>query len=128
MPDFKTLLAVGDVMNTQFASIREDNSVLSGAALMAKSDVNALLITNGNGELAGIVTEQDIVRRAVGADLEVKTCPLSQIMSVDPVQINSDESIFEARNIMTEKKLNHLVVVQDGQPIGILTAANVLGG
>lgn len=127
MSDFKTLLAVGDIMSKDVISLSEDESIQVVAARMAAKNTSSLLLTNGEKSLVGIVTEQDIVRRAVAAGLDVTTNPISMIMTTELVQIPHDESIFEARNLMTGKSLAHLVVTKNGKPAGIVTAANILG-
>ena len=127
MSDFKTLLAVGDIMSKDITSLSENESIQVVAARMAAKNISSLLLTNDENSLVGIVTEQDIVRRAVAAGLDVTTNPISMIMTKEMVQIPHDESIFEARNLMTGKSLAHLVVTRDGKPAGIVTAANILG-
>lgn len=127
MSDFKTLLAVGDLITPGVITINGGETIKAGAVMMADKNVTSLLVLEGDGKLAGIVTEGDIVRRAVGKNLDVNGALIGSIMSPDPVSINHDESIFEARNLMSSKKLNHLIVVKDGKPLGILTSQTVLG-
>lgn len=127
MADFKTLLAVGDMVQPGVVTIDAAQSVKSGAIIMTEKNSTSLLVTDATGKLIGIVTEGDIVRRAVGKGLDVSVAAIGDIMSPDPVSINHDESIFEARNAMTAKKLGHLIVVKDGKPLGVLTSQAVLG-
>lgn len=127
MSDFKTLLAVGDIMSKDIITLSEDESIQVVAARMAAKNTSSILLNNDEKSLVGIVTEQDIVRRAVAAGLDVTTNPISMIMTKELVQIPHDESIFEARNLMTEQNLAHLIVTRNGKPAGIVTAANILG-
>ncbi len=127
MSDFKTLLAVGDMVTSGVVSISGDESVKSGAVKMASENASSLLVVDQSGKLVGIVTERDVVYRAVAADLDVQSSKISQIMTQNPVSISHDESIFEARNLMVSKKLNHLIVVKEGIPLGVLTSQAVLG-
>lgn len=127
MSDFKTLLAVGDMVQPGVVTIETTQSVKNGAVTMTEKNTTSLLVIDAVGKLIGIVTEGDIVRRAVGKGLDVSAATIGDIMSPDPVSINHDESIFEARNTMTAKKLGHLIVVKDGKPLGVLTSQAVLG-
>jgi signal-transduction protein with cAMP-binding, CBS, and nucleotidyltransferase domain len=127
MSDFKTLLAVGDLVTPNIVQIAATESVKAGAKVMAEKNVSSLLVVDGNGHLTGIVTERDIVFRCVAAELNPNDTPISMVMSPDPVSIAHDESIFEARNAMVAKKLNHLIVTKDGKPLGVLTSQAVLG-
>ncbi|MFQ5432935.1 MAG: cyclic nucleotide-binding/CBS domain-containing protein [Nitrospinota bacterium] len=128
MSEFKTLLAVGDIMNKEIVSIAESETVQIAAARMAAENISSLLLVNGKDEPSGIVTEQDIVRRAVATGMDITINPISMVMSKEIVRIAADESVFEARNLMKEKNLNHLVVVKNEKPVGILTTSHLLGG
>lgn len=128
MSDFKTLLAIGDLMNKHIVFISKDESIQEGAIKMNSENIGSLLVMDGETTLTGIVTDQDIVRRAVASKLDLEKTPVSEIMSKDPVEIDHTESIFEARNIISDKKVNHLIVTKDKKPIGILTSSNLLGG
>ncbi|MEE8484602.1 MAG: CBS domain-containing protein, partial [Nitrospinota bacterium] len=69
----------------------------------------------------------DIVRRAVAKGMDLDSETVVKIMSPNPVKINHDESIFEARNMMKNKEVQHLIVVKEDKPVGILTSDNVMG-
>jgi CBS domain-containing protein len=126
MSDFKTLLAVGDLVSTKISSVSMSESVVGGAKKMADEKTSSLLVVDGADKLVGIVTEQDIVYRAVAANLDVLS-PLKAIMTPNPLSIPADESIFEAKKIMLDNKVHHLIVVKDEKPLGILTSAMVMG-
>ncbi|MBI5179287.1 MAG: CBS domain-containing protein [Nitrospinae bacterium] len=127
MSDFKTLLAVGDLVTQNVVQISGNETIKAGVKKMSEQNVSSLLVVDGNGHLTGIVTERDVVYRCVAVDVDANTTSISQIMTGNPVSIAADESIFEARNTMMAKKLNHLIVVKDNKPIGVLTSQAVLG-
>jgi len=128
MSEFKTLLAVGDIMNKEIVSLSDSETVQAAAVQMAAKNISSLLLVNGKNEPSGILTEQDIVRRAVATGMDITNNPISMVMSKEIVRIAAGESVFEARNLMKEKNLNHLVVVKDEKPVGILTTSHILGG
>jgi CBS domain-containing protein len=128
MGEIRTLLAVGDIMQKEIVTLPETESVQVVAARMAAENISSLILVNDEDKPVGIVTEQDIVRRAVATGMDITNNPISIIMSREIVQINYDDSVFEARNLMTEKKVSHLVVVRDGELAGIVTTAAILGG
>ncbi len=128
MAEFKTLLAVGDIMNKNIVSIIDSDTVQVAAAQMAAKNIGSLLLVDDKDQLSGIVTEQDIVRRAVATGMDITNNPISMVMSKEIVKIADDESVFEARNLMKEKNLSHLVVIKDDKPAGILTTSQILGG
>jgi CBS domain-containing protein len=105
--------------------ILSSESVRAGAKKMADEKTNSLLVMDGEN-LVGIVTEQDVVYRAVAANLDVNS-PVNGIMTPDPIKIPADDSIFEAKKLMLDNKVHHLIVVKDNKPLGILTSAMVMG-
>lgn len=123
MSDFKTLLAVGDLASPKMSAV----SVRAGAQKMAAENTSSLLVVDAAGKLVGIVTEQDIVYRAVAVNFDLNA-PVKGIMTPGPLQIAHDESIFEAKKMMLEHKAHHLIVVKDGKPVGILSSQSIMGG
>ena len=127
MSDFKTLLAVGDLASRKMSTVSATESVREGARKMAAEKTGSLLVVDAGGKLVGIVTEQDMVCRVVAADLDASP-PVREIMTPDPLKISHDESIFEAKKMMLERNVHHLIVVKDDKPLGILTSQSVMGG
>ena len=115
-------------MNKEIVTFSDSESVQAAAARMAAGNTGSLLLVDDKDQPSGIVTEQDIVRRAVATGMNVASISVSTIMSRKIFQIAADESVFEARKIMKDKKLHHLVVVKNDKPTGILTTSNLLGG
>lgn len=127
MVEFKTLLAVGDIADKHIVTITEDKTVRDAATKMQDENASSLLVLSDSGSVTGIITEQDIVRRGVAAAIDLEKSPVTEIMTGNPIVIDSSESIFEAKKIMSGQEVHHLIVVKDDKPIGILTAKNVLG-
>ncbi|MBI3580976.1 MAG: CBS domain-containing protein [Nitrospinae bacterium] len=127
MSDFKTLLAVGDLASPKMSTVSVTETVRAGARKMAAEKTSSLLVVDAGGILVGLVTEQDIVYRAVAEDFDVNA-PVKGIMTPAPLQIAHDVSIFEAKKLMLEHNVHHLIVVREGKPMGILTSQSVMGG
>jgi CBS domain-containing protein len=127
MSDFKTLLAVGDMVTAKVVQVEVNETIIAAAKKMSAEKTTSLLVVDADGKLSGIVTEGDIVIRAVAASLDVNKTIVKNIMTPNPVSIPSDESIFEAKKLMIDNKVNHLIVVKDGKPFGILTSQAILG-
>ena len=127
MSDFSTLLAVGDMADKNIVTIGEEVSIREAATTMKDKNADSLLMLNDDGEAMGILTEQDIVRRAVADNLNLDEEKAAGIMTANPITIPHNASIFDAKSLMTENDAHHLIVVNDGKPMGILTAKAVLG-
>ena len=128
MAEFKTLLAVGDMADKNVVTINETDSVKKSAAKMKSKKTGSLLVIGKSGKVSGIVTEQDIVRRGVASGKDLENTAIVKIMTKNPIVIDHSESIFEAKKIMAEKKIMHLIVIKDDKPVGIFTAGGVLKG
>jgi len=79
-----------------------------------------------NDHLIGIFSERDAVFRVVARGLEPATTPLAQVMTLAPVTIEPDCSFGRAMAVMHEHHCRHLPVVENGRPIGIVSARNAL--
>jgi CBS domain-containing protein len=106
-------------------SIAPDATVYDAIALMAEHGIGALLIMDGE-QLLGIVTERDYARKVILQDRSSRDTPVSTIMSKDIQTVRPDHSIEACMALMTEKRIRHLPVVQDGRVIGILSIGDLV--
>ncbi|VAX22100.1 hypothetical protein MNBD_NITROSPINAE02-699 [hydrothermal vent metagenome] len=128
MSDFQTLLAVKDLMSKHIETAPSTISVTAVAKLMAEKNISSVILTDGEGMFVGIVTEGDIVINGLAKDLDPVTTKASEIMNDDVEKIPGDTSIFEARKIMTDHKVKHLLVQEGGKPVGLISSSALLGG
>ena len=94
------------------------------AGLMATHEVGALLVVSG-GELLGIVTDRDIVIRAVSTGQSSRT-HVATVMSENPTVIQGSVDIFEAFKILKDAGVRRLPVLEDGEIAGIITVDDLL--
>lgn len=127
MADFNTLLAVKDLMASNLVTASSSVSVVAAAKTMEEKEISSIVLVGGDGTIDGIVTETDIVRKAVAKNADTDTITAGSIMSKDVHKINSDTSIFEARETMQSLSLKHLIVEENGKPIGVVSASALLG-
>jgi CBS domain-containing protein len=79
------------------------------------------------GQLVGVLTDRDIVIRAVARDRDLATLAAGDIATPDVVAVPSDAAIEEAERRMRERAVRRLVIVaDDGRPLGILTLDDLL--
>lgn len=126
MSDFKTLLSVKKFVSPHFTKAKESDTVTQGAVKMEKEKVSCILVYNGKN-LNGIVTESDIVRKSIAVGHDPKKTLLKSIMTPHIIYINSEESLFDARKIMEEGKVRHLVVKEEDKVVGTISANELLG-
>ena len=100
-------------------------SVFEAASLMALKNVGALLVLEAEC-VAGIVTERDIARKMVLADRSPKQTPVRDIMH-SPVQyVRPQQTNEECMALMTQKRLRHLLVIDDGKLLGLVSIGDLV--
>uniref|UniRef100_A0A0D9XPI3 CBS domain-containing protein n=1 Tax=Leersia perrieri TaxID=77586 RepID=A0A0D9XPI3_9ORYZ len=107
-------------------TIPEGTTVAEACRRMAARRVDALLLTDGNGLLSGIVTDKDIATRVIAEGLRVEQTIISKIMTRTPVYVMSDTLAIEALQKMVQGKFRHLPVVENGEVIAVLDIAKCL--
>ncbi len=99
-------------------------TVEEAAGLMATHEVGSLLVVSG-GELLGIVTDRDIVIRAVSTGQSLRV-HVSTVMSETPTVIQGSADIFEAFTLLKKTSVRRLPVLEDNEIAGIVTVDDLL--
>jgi len=102
------------------ASVEPDATVTYAVCLMNHHDIGAVLVMH-NGELAGIMTERDVLRRVIEPGLDPRITFVHEVYTPRPRTIAADESIARAVDIMIEGNFRHLPVMADGNVHGTLS-------
>jgi len=102
-------------------------TVTAAARLMKKKSVGAVMVVKDNGRLAGIFTERDAVFRVLAEGRDPKTTRLSDVMTPQPQTITPEKPFGHALLMMYESGFRHVPVVEDGKPVGMVSARDVLG-
>lgn len=100
-------------------------TVVEAAKLMAEKNVGAVLVVDQE-RLIGIFTERDAVFRVIAQGLDIQTTPLSQVMTAPPKTVDPDKTFGFALMMMHENGFRHVPVIENGRPIGIVSARNAL--
>ena len=100
-------------------------SVDDAARLMKDAHVGAVLIVE-QGRLIGIFTERDAVYRVLAARRDPLLTRLAEVMTRDPVTVSPDETFGYALLVMHDNGFRHAPVVENGQPIGIVSTRHAL--
>ncbi|KAI3785875.1 hypothetical protein L1987_45001 [Smallanthus sonchifolius] len=104
----------------------ESTTIIEACRRMAARKVDALLLTDSNALLCGILTDRDIATRVVARELDFETTPVSAVMTRNPVFVISDTLAVEALQKMVQGKFRHLPVVENGGVVAILDIAKCL--
>ena len=118
-------MKVKELMTPSPAVVRPEDMASQAATLMKQEDCGAIPVVSNGGRLVGIVTDRDIVIRAVAAGKDPRSTPVSTVMSADPVTLSPDADADEAEKTMAERQVRRLPVVEDGHLVGILVTAHL---
>ncbi len=94
--------------------------VADAVTVMDAHNVGSILILDDNGKLVGIFTERDIMH-CFAKNLSLREEKIVNIMTPDPITLESSENISVAIGIMSEKKIRHLPVMENGKLIGVVS-------
>ncbi|MEU6408378.1 CBS domain-containing protein [Microbispora sp. NPDC046933] len=108
-------------------TLPEEAPVVKAAKLMRDRGIGDVLVI-GDGRLRGLVTDRDIVVRAVAEGRDLTTTPLATLCTRDVVTVGPDQDVAEAARLMREKDVHQLPVVVDGRPVGVVALADLTPG
>ena len=109
----------GDVLE-----IAADATVLEAVQLMVEMNVGSLLVTEG-GEVTGIVTERDYLRR-VTLEGRTEQARVGEIASSPLIVATPDTTIDECMALMTDRRIRHVPVVDGGRVVGVVSIGDLV--
>ena len=99
--------------------------LIDALKLMAEKNIGTLLILESDS-IAGIISERDFVRKIAKREQCQLDGPVSEMMTADVITVSPKQGIEECMEIMTEKHIRHLPVVEDDKPIGMISIGDVI--
>ena len=106
-------------------TIELDASVFDALKRMAQEDVGALVVVERNAVI-GVISERDYARKVILRGESSKDIPVARIMTRRVVTVTPDTSIDECMGLMTDKRVRHLPVVEDGSLCGVVSIGDVV--
>jgi CBS domain-containing protein len=116
--------SVREAMTASVSSVSPSQSLADAAEMMKGEDVGSVPVVE-EGRLKAIVTDRDIVTRAVAERRDPQSVKVEEIASHDLVTIEPDQDLDEALALMAHHKVRRLPVVEEGQLVGMLAQADV---
>lgn len=111
----------------KIVSVTRDTTIRSAVDMMSDNHIGCLIVNDRGGKFAGIVTERDIVTRAVGSSMDLEKATITEIMTPQVVSCSVGTPAGRAREIMAANHIRHLPVIDDGVVVGILSARDLMG-
>ncbi|HSU33406.1 MAG TPA: CBS domain-containing protein [Bryobacteraceae bacterium] len=116
--------SVRDVMTASPICLPANTPIREAARRMKERDIGDVVIEK-DGKLCGIVTDRDIVVRAVAEGKNVETTDLESVCSKDVTSISPDQGDDVAVRLMKEKSIRRLPVVENGKVVGIVSLGDL---
>jgi CBS domain-containing protein len=116
--------SIRDLMTSNPTTCETSATIADAAKVMKDEDVGPVPVTEG-GRLVGIVTDRDIVTRVVAEGRDPNSTTIGEIVSSDLVTVQPDTSLDEALNLMAQRQVRRLPVVEGDQLVGIVAQADV---
>jgi CBS domain-containing protein len=119
--------SVREAMTASVSSVSPSQSLADAAEVMKGEDVGSVPVVE-EGRLAGIVTDRDIVTRAVAERRNPQAVKVEEIASHDLVTVESEQDLDDALALMARHKVRRLPVLEGGRLVGMLAQADIALG
>jgi len=122
MPNAETVL---EKKGREVATVDRADSVLAAAQEMNRRRIGAVVVRDG-GRVVGIFTERDILNRVVAAGLPPAETPVGTVMTSPMAVCRRDTKLAECKSIMSQKRIRHLPVVEEGKLHGMISTGDIM--
>jgi CBS domain-containing protein len=118
---------IRDVITARPAHVAPSSATVTQAArIMRKHQIGALMVVD-HGLLVGIFTERDALFRVVAEEKDPATTKVATAMTRNPRTLSPDRPLGHALHLMYEGGFRHVPVVENGRPVGMVSARDALG-
>jgi CBS domain-containing protein len=113
-----------DVMTDRIVTVPSTATLVDASKAMADNDIGDVVVVDGQ-TVSGIVTDRDIVVRAIAKGSEPRTTKVSEVVSGPVMTLTPDASIGDAVRMMSDGAIRRIPVVEDGRPVGIVSIGDL---
>jgi len=121
-------MTIGSVLRdkgSKVETIAADASVLDAVHRLGEKRIGALLVTEG-GRIAGIMSERDVIYCLRNQGPDVLQSPVSQVMTAPAITAETSMTVLSALALMTQRRIRHLPIVEDGDLKGIVSIGDLV--
>ena len=122
-------MIVDAILRAKGASVetaRPDWTVLQAVQKLTEHGVGALVVSTDGQRIAGIISERDVMRRIAGGGPSILDTRVDEIMVSDVITCTREDTVNHLMTVMTERRVRHLPVVDDGLLVGIISIGDVV--
>jgi CBS domain-containing protein len=118
--------SVRELMSPDVMPIPSDATLVEAARQMRVSGVGGLPVQDPEGNIMGIVTERDIIVRALAEGRDARAGRVREVATVEPVTCAPEDRIDTVLSLMRKYEVQHLPVVEDGKLVGVISLADIV--
>lgn len=107
-------------------SVKPDRTLDEAIHLLAEKSIGALVVCDADGNLAGIISERDIMRALARSGAASLDAPVARFMTATVVTCSRQNTIEEVMDLMTEGRFRHVPVMEDGHLVGLVSIGDVV--
>jgi CBS domain-containing protein len=121
----KTVAELLRVKPSRVISVRPEQTVLEAIKILAQENIGAAIVMNGE-RIAGIISERDYTRKVVLKGRSSDTTKVEEIMTPNVVVVSPRTKTRECMQLMSEKNIRHLPVVDEGRVVGMVSIRDIV--
>ena len=112
-------------MTEDIATVCPGSSVVSAAKIMSDKNISCIVVSD-NGNISGIITETDLLKKGIAEGNDFRKMTVEQIMSSPVHSVQHNSSVLETGQIMENKEIRRLIVLEKEQLVGIITQTDIV--
>jgi CBS domain-containing protein len=116
--------SIREVMTKDPLTLSDDSTITEAAKAMRDQDIGDVIVLSG-GQVTGIVTDRDIVVRAIADGHDPQSTPIGNISSRDLTTLSPDDTVEDAVRLVRDNAVRRLPVVEDDRPVGIVSLGDL---
>jgi CBS domain-containing protein len=121
----RTAAAIVGDKGAEVWSVLPGDTVYHALEVMADKNVGSMLVLD-DGDLVGILSERDYARKVILDDKASKETLVAEIMTTDLITVEPSCTVTDAMELMTEQRVRHLPVLEDGELVGLISIGDVV--
>ena len=118
-------MPVTDIARETAVSVTADATLTDVVELMREEAVGSVVVVE-DGSPIGLISDRDLAVAVLGRDVDPDTIPVTQLLPEDVITIEASAGVYDAIEVMSERGVRRLVVVDDGELAGILSLSDVI--
>ncbi len=118
-------MKVKDCMCNEVCCVNPENTIKDCATIMCNKHIGCIPVCDNTQNVVGLVTDRDIILRAIACNKDVNTTPVSEIMTCEVCCCTPNADIQEVENLMSQNQVKRIPVVDNNKIVGILTLGDL---